>query len=65
MTLGIRDNPHAVEELDEFLARVREEILAANPADVEVAVASPKRYGGRTLPGQFQLWWEPTGEGER
>lgn len=67
MTLTIRDNPTAADDLDRLLAEVRARILAALPAEVEVAVAPPRRYGARTLPGQIQVWWheakgEPTGE---
>lgn len=57
MHLAIRDNPDAEAELDRLLAAVRQQILAAAPAEVAVSLAPPRRYGARTLPGQLQLWW--------
>lgn len=65
MTLTVRDNPEAAEELDRMLARIRAAILAANPDTVEVAVAPPRRYGARVLDGQAQLWWTEKREGDR
>lgn len=58
LSLSVRDDPDAIERIDELLAALREQMLASDEVQVSIAPPRVDGFGAKRLVGMGTIWWE-------